>query len=116
MALSRGGLALLRPSPAGASVTGASGDRSPRRANGQTRRDRHDRHDRDDGLDAATGAARMPVEIRMARLGREFVHEIRIGRGRLSFRFGLVAYVDGHGLMKVGPSIQRGVEFVPEGS
>ena len=55
---------------------------------------------------------RIPLEIRMAhRLGYEFVHEIRIGRGRLSFRFGLDAYVDGHGLMKVGPSVQTGIEF-----
>jgi hypothetical protein len=58
------------------------------------------------------GMPRMPLEIRMAhRLGREFVHDIRIGPGRLSFRFGLDAYVDGHGLMKVGPSVQTGVEF-----
>jgi hypothetical protein len=58
------------------------------------------------------GMPRMPLEIRMAhRLGHEFVHVIRIGRGRLSFRFGLDAYVDGHGLMKVGPSVQTGVEF-----
>ena len=55
---------------------------------------------------------RIPLEIRMAhRLGYEFVHDIRIGRGRLSFRFGLDAYVGGHGLMKVGPSVQTGVEF-----
>jgi hypothetical protein len=54
----------------------------------------------------------IPLEIRMAhRLGEEFVHDIRIGRGRLSFRFGLDAYVGGHGLMKVGPSVQTGVEF-----
>jgi len=55
---------------------------------------------------------RIPLEIRMChRIGREFVHDIRIGRGRLSFRFGLDAYVDGHGLMKVGPSLQTGIEF-----
>ena len=55
---------------------------------------------------------RIPLEIRMAhRLGYEFVHEIRIGRGALSFRFGLDAYVGGHGLMKVGPSLQAGIEF-----
>ena len=55
---------------------------------------------------------RIPLEIRMAhRLGHEFVHEIRIGRGALSFRFGLDAYVGGHGLMKVGPSLQSGIEF-----
>ena len=54
----------------------------------------------------------IPLEIRMAhRLGYEFVHDIRIGRGALSFRFGLDAYVAGHGLMKVGPSVQTGVEF-----
>jgi uncharacterized protein DUF6544 len=58
------------------------------------------------------GMPRIPLEIRMAhRLGYEFVHDIRIGRGRLSFRFGLDAYVGGHGLMKVGPSLQTGVEF-----
>ncbi len=58
------------------------------------------------------GMPRIPLEIRMAhRLGYEFVHDIRIGRGRLSFRFGLDAYVGGHGLMKVGPSLQTGIEF-----
>lgn len=55
---------------------------------------------------------RIPLEIRMAhRLGYEFVHDIRIGRGALSFRFGLDAYVGSHGLMKVGPSAQTGIEF-----
>ena len=55
---------------------------------------------------------RIPLEIRMAhRLGYEFVHDIRVGRGHLSFRFGLDAYVGGHGLMKIGPSVQTGVEF-----
>ena len=35
---------------------------------------------------------RIPLEIRMAhRLGYEFVHDIRIGRGALSFRIGLDA-------------------------
>ncbi|HEX5823187.1 MAG TPA: DUF6544 family protein [Candidatus Limnocylindrales bacterium] len=58
------------------------------------------------------GMPRIPLEIRMAhRLGHEFVHDIRIGRGRLSFRFGLDAYVGGHGLMRVGPSVQTGLEF-----
>lgn len=58
------------------------------------------------------GMPRIPLEIRMAhRLGHEFVHDIRIGRGLLSFRFGLDAYVAGHGLMKVGPSVQTGIEF-----
>jgi hypothetical protein len=55
---------------------------------------------------------RIPLEIRMAhRLGYEFVHDIRIGRRPLTFRFGLDAYVAGHGLMKVGPSVQTGAEF-----
>ena len=55
---------------------------------------------------------RIPLEIRMAhRLGYEFVHDIRIGRGPLSFRFGLDAYIAGHGLMKIGPSVQTGVTF-----
>jgi hypothetical protein len=54
----------------------------------------------------------IPLEIRMAhRLGHEFVHQIRIGRGRLSFEFGLDAYVDGRGLMKIGSSIQAGPHF-----
>ena len=55
---------------------------------------------------------RIPLEIRMAhRLGYEFVHDIRIGRGPLSFRFGLDAYIAGDGLMKIGPSVQTGVTF-----
>jgi hypothetical protein len=45
------------------------------------------------------------------RVGRAFVHDIRMGIGPLSFRLGLDAYVDGHGLMKIGPSVQTGVEF-----
>lgn len=58
------------------------------------------------------GWPRIPLEIRMVhRLGYEFVHDIRIGRGRLSFRFGLDAYVGRHGLMRVGPSVQTGVKF-----
>ena len=58
------------------------------------------------------GMPRIPLEIRMIhRLGHDFVHDIRVGRGRLSFRFGLDAYVDGHGLMKVGPAVQSGIEF-----
>jgi hypothetical protein len=59
-----------------------------------------------------SGMPPIPLEIRMAhRLGHEFVHDIRIGRGRMSFRFGLDAYVAGHGLMKVGPSVQTGTNF-----
>lgn len=58
------------------------------------------------------GMPRIPLEIRMDhRLGRGFVHDIRIGRRPLSFRFGADAYVDGHGLMKVGGTVQRGLEF-----
>src|SRR3954451_8059495 len=54
----------------------------------------------------------IPLEIRMAhRLGHDFVHQIRIGRGWLSFEFGLDAYVDGRGLMKIGPSIDAGPHF-----
>ena len=40
----------------------------------------------------------VPLEIRMVhRLGVAFVHEIRIGRGRLSYPIGLDAFVDGRG-------------------
>jgi hypothetical protein len=54
----------------------------------------------------------IPLEIRMAhRLGHDFMHDIRIGRGRVSVRLGLDAYVDGHGLMQVGPSLHAGVTF-----
>ena len=49
------------------------------------------------------GVPRIPLEIRMAhRLGIAFVHDIHVGRGRLSIPFGLDAYVDGHGIMRVG--------------
>jgi hypothetical protein len=55
---------------------------------------------------------RIPLEIRMShRLGSEFVNDIRIGRGRLSFRFGLDAFIAGRGLMRIGPSIQTGPSF-----
>ena len=54
----------------------------------------------------------IPLEIRMShQLGEAFVHEIRVGRGVLSVGFGLDAFVDGHGLMKVGPSILTGPTF-----
>lgn len=54
----------------------------------------------------------IPLAIRMShQLGVAFVHEIRVGRGRLSIGFGLDAFVDGRGLMKVGPSIQVGPTF-----
>ncbi|HET9521041.1 MAG TPA: DUF6544 family protein [Candidatus Limnocylindrales bacterium] len=55
---------------------------------------------------------RFPLRIRMFhRVGRAFVHDIRMGIGPLSCRMGLDAYVDGHGLMKIGPSVQTGIEF-----
>ncbi len=54
----------------------------------------------------------IPLAIRMShRLGEAFVHRISIGRGRLSIPFGMDAYVDGRGLMKVGPSVQVGPTF-----
>jgi hypothetical protein len=58
------------------------------------------------------GLPRIPLEIRMAhRLGEAFVHDIRIGRGWWSFGFGMDAYVDGHGLMRIGRSVQTGARF-----
>lgn len=58
------------------------------------------------------GMPRIPLEFTMSHLvGHAFVHEIRLGRRPLAFRFGLDAYVDGHGLMQVGPSLQHGLEF-----
>jgi hypothetical protein len=45
------------------------------------------------------------------RLGEAFVHDIRIGRGWWSVAFGLDAFVDGHGLMRVGRSVQSGARF-----
>ena len=54
----------------------------------------------------------VPLEIRMVhRLGVAFVHEIRIGRGRLSYPIGLDAFVDGRGAMIVGRSAQTGRTF-----
>jgi hypothetical protein len=59
-----------------------------------------------------SGFARIPLECRMAhRLGREFVHEIRIGRYPLAIRFGLDAYVGGHGLMRVGGTTHTGPTY-----
>jgi hypothetical protein len=55
---------------------------------------------------------RIPLRIRMFhRVGRAFVHDIRVGVGPLSIRLGLDAYVDGRGLMKIGPSVNAGVAF-----
>lgn len=54
----------------------------------------------------------IPLAIRMShRLGEAFVHRIRIGRGPLSIPFGMDAYVDGRGLMKVGPAIEMGPTY-----
>lgn len=54
----------------------------------------------------------IPLDIRMShRLGEAFVHRIRVGRRPLSVPFGMDAYVDGHGLMQVGPSVQVGPTY-----
>ena len=54
----------------------------------------------------------IPLRIRMShRLGVAFVHEIRIGRGRLSYPIGLDAFVDERGAMIVGRSAQTGRTF-----
>jgi hypothetical protein len=58
------------------------------------------------------GMPPIPLRITMShRLGDAFVHDIRVGVGRASFRFGLDAYVNGRGVMRVGPSVQAGPEF-----
>ena len=54
----------------------------------------------------------IPLAIRMShRLGEAFVHRIRIGRRPCSISFGMDAYVDGRGLMQVGPSVQVGSTY-----
>ncbi len=54
----------------------------------------------------------IPLRIRMShRLGEAFVHRIQVGRGPLSIPFGLDAYVDGRGLMKVATTVQVGPTF-----
>ena len=54
----------------------------------------------------------IPLAIRMShRLGEAFVHRIRIGRGPLSIPFGMDAYVDGRGLMKIGPAVEMGPTY-----
>jgi hypothetical protein len=58
------------------------------------------------------GLPPIPLQIRMShRLGYEFVHDIRIGRGVFSFRFGLDAYIGCRGVLKVGRSVQTGPNF-----
>jgi uncharacterized protein DUF6544 len=54
----------------------------------------------------------IPLRIRMAhRLGRDFVHDIRIGIRRASFRFGLDAFIGGRGVMRIGPVVDSGPDF-----
>ena len=54
----------------------------------------------------------IPLAIRMShRFGEAFVHRIRIGRGPLSIPFGMDAYVDGRGLMKIGPAVEMGPTY-----
>jgi hypothetical protein len=58
------------------------------------------------------GMPRLPLRIRMAhRIGHEFVHDIRVGRGPLAVRFGLDAYLAGHGVVRVGQSVDSGPTF-----
>jgi hypothetical protein len=55
---------------------------------------------------------RIPLRIRMAhRLGHDFVHDIRIGVRGFSFRFGTDAFVDGRGVIRIGPMVDSGPEF-----
>src|SRR4029079_10277558 len=54
----------------------------------------------------------IPLGIRMShRLGEAFVHRIRIGREPCSIPFGMDAYVDGRGLMKIGPVVEAGPTY-----
>jgi hypothetical protein len=58
------------------------------------------------------GMPRIPLEIRMShRLGEAFVHDIRIGRSPLAFRFGVDAFVDGHGLVRIGRTVRSGARI-----
>jgi uncharacterized protein DUF6544 len=59
---------------------------------------------------------RIPIAIRMTHLlGEAFVHDIRIGRPPLAFRFGVDAFVDGHALIRVGRAVQDG-ERIDQGA
>jgi hypothetical protein len=52
---------------------------------------------------------RIPLQIRMSHvLGDAFVHDIRIGRRPFAIRFGLDAFVDGHGLVRIGRTLRSG--------
>jgi hypothetical protein len=54
----------------------------------------------------------IPLAIRMShRLGEAFVHRICVGRGPCSIPFGMDAFVDGHGLMKIGPAVEVGPTY-----
>ncbi|HET9458149.1 MAG TPA: DUF6544 family protein [Candidatus Limnocylindrales bacterium] len=54
----------------------------------------------------------IPLRITMAhRLGKAFAHDIRIGVRRLSLRFGVDAFVDGRGVMKIGSRVRSGPKF-----
>ena len=55
------------------------------------------------------GMPRIPLEIRMSHvLGDAFVHDIRIGRRPFAIRFGLDAFIDGHGLVRIGRTVRSG--------
>jgi hypothetical protein len=58
------------------------------------------------------GIPPIPLEITMAhRLGEAFVHDIRVGRRPIAFRFGLDAFVDGHGVVRIGPAVSSGANY-----
>jgi hypothetical protein len=62
------------------------------------------------------GMPRIPLAIRMTHvLGQAFVHDIRIGRPPIAFRFGLDAFVDGRGLVRIGRATQCG-ERIDQGA
>jgi uncharacterized protein DUF6544 len=62
------------------------------------------------------GIPGIPLAIRMTHeLGEAFVHDIRIGRPPLAFRFGLDAFVDGHGIVRIGRTAQSG-ERIDQGA
>ena len=68
---------------------------------------------RTEGTMRRPGIPPIPLVIGMYhRLGHEFAHDIAIGRGRLAFRFGADAYVDGRGCMQVGRAFHHGPAFV----
>jgi hypothetical protein len=55
---------------------------------------------------------RIPLEIRMSHvLGDAFVHDIWIGRRPFAIRFGMDAFVDGQGLVRIGRMVRSGPEI-----